>query len=69
MSTNGNHSAKTHHADPKYRGDEVAKPRAQWIADRKAEAAKSGDTNFSQMHYARKGVVTEEMRFVAFKER
>jgi phosphomethylpyrimidine synthase len=69
MSTNGNHSVKTHHADPKYRGDEVAKPRAQWIADRKAEAAKSGNANFSQMHYARKGVITEEMRFIAFKEK
>jgi phosphomethylpyrimidine synthase len=69
---NGNHaaaSAKTHHADPKYQGAEVAKPRAQWIADRKAEAAKTGETNLSQMHYARKGVVTEEMKFVAFKEK
>src|SRR5689334_591934 len=71
MSTNGNgnHAAKTHHADPKYQGAEVAKPRAQWIADRKAEAAKSGDTNFSQMHFARKGVITEEMKFIAFKEK
>jgi phosphomethylpyrimidine synthase len=69
MSSNGNHSAKTHHADPKYQGAEVAKPRAQWIADRKAEAAKSGDMNFSQMHYARKGVITEEMKFIAFKEK
>ena len=35
--------------------------RAEWIVQRKA-ANKSG--NFSQMHYARKGVVTEEMEYV-----
>jgi phosphomethylpyrimidine synthase len=74
MSSNGNGdhasvTAKTHHVDPKYQGQDVAKPRAQWIADRKAEAAKSGDANFSQMHYARKGVITEEMKFIAFKEK
>jgi phosphomethylpyrimidine synthase len=38
--------------------------RAPWIDKRVAR----GDTNFSQMHYARKGVVTEEMRFVAIRE-
>jgi phosphomethylpyrimidine synthase len=27
-----------------------------------------GDTNFSQMHYARRGEITEEMRFVALRE-
>jgi phosphomethylpyrimidine synthase len=27
-----------------------------------------GDTNLSQMHYARQGVLTEEMRFVAIRE-
>jgi phosphomethylpyrimidine synthase len=74
MSSNGNgsHSAvspSTHHADPKYQGAEVPKPRAEWIAQRKAAAAKGGDTNFSQMHYARGGVITEEMKFVAFKEK
>jgi phosphomethylpyrimidine synthase len=38
--------------------------RAPWIARRVAR----GDTNFSQMHYARKGEITEEMRFVAIRE-
>ena len=69
MSSNGNHSATTHHADAKYQGTSVPKPRAEWVAQRKAEAARSGDTNMSQMHFARKGVVTEEMKFVAFKEK
>src|SRR5437764_9087302 len=59
----------THHADAKYQGAEVPKPRAEWIAKRKAEAASAGDTNFSQMHYARKGIVTEEMAFIAHKEK
>ena len=40
-------------------------PRRQpWIDLRAAR----GDTNFSQMHYARQGVITEEMRFVAIRE-
>ncbi len=38
--------------------------RAPWIAQRVAR----GDTNFSQMHYARRGIVTEEMRFAAIRE-
>src|SRR5438270_2694804 len=59
----------THHADAKYQGVEVPKPRAEWIAKRKAEAATAGNTNFSQMHYARKGMVTEEIAFIAHKEK
>ncbi len=47
--------------DPK---DGIPKRRAAWIAPRVAR----GDTNFSQMHYARKGVVTEEMKYVAARE-
>src|SRR5207253_5882349 len=39
------------------------------IAKRKAEAARTGDINFSQMHYARKGIVTEEMEYIAKKEK
>src|SRR5438270_12938255 len=58
-----------HHADAKYQGAEVPKPRAEWTAKRKAEAASAGNTNFSQMHYARKGIVTEEMAFIAHKEK
>jgi phosphomethylpyrimidine synthase len=36
--------------------------RANWIAQR------SGHSNVSQMHYARQGLVTEEMRYVAQRE-
>ena len=42
----------------------VPKRRQSWI-DKRVER---GDQNFSQMHYARKGIVTEEMRFVAIRE-
>ena len=38
--------------------------RAPWIERRKAR----GDSNFSQLHCARKGEITEEMRFVAERE-
>ena len=38
--------------------------RQSWIDARVAR----GDTNHSQMHYARQGVITEEMRFVAIRE-
>ncbi len=38
--------------------------REAWIQKRIAR----GDTNFSQMHYAKKGEITEEMRFVAIRE-
>ena len=44
----------------------VPKPRAEWIARRKRE---NTDGNFSQMHYARQGVITEEMGFIAHKEK
>ena len=47
----------------------IQKPRAEWIEKRRAEEGKSGDGNFSQMHYARKGIVTQEMVFVAERER
>ena len=45
------------------------KPREEWITRRKAAAAQSGDENVSQMHYARKGLITEEMLYVAEKEK
>ncbi len=38
--------------------------REPWIQKRVAR----GDTNFSQMHYARRGIVTEEMAFAAARE-
>ena len=44
----------------------VPQPRAEWLARRKAE---NTDGNFSQMHYARRGVLTEEMEYVARKEK
>ncbi|HEB53383.1 MAG TPA: phosphomethylpyrimidine synthase, partial [bacterium] len=42
----------------------LPKRRQAWIAAREQR----GDRNFSQMHYARRGEVTEEMRFVAIRE-
>ncbi len=42
----------------------LPKLRAPWVAGRAAR----GDGNFSQMHYARRGEITEEMRFVALRE-
>jgi phosphomethylpyrimidine synthase len=47
-------------------GHSVAQARTEWIARRKSENA-SG--NFSQMHYARKAVITEEMDYVACREK
>jgi len=44
--------------------DGVPKRRQPWVDARIAR----GDTNFSQMHYARQGVITEEMRFCAIRE-
>src|SRR6185437_10914001 len=47
---------------------EILKPRAEWIVKRKAEAARTGDGNMSQMHFARQGNITEEMDYVARRE-
>src|SRR6476660_1117797 len=47
-------------------GYTVPKPRAEWIAQRKQQ---NTNGNFSQMHYARQGVITEEMSFIAHKEK
>jgi phosphomethylpyrimidine synthase len=49
--------------------NEILRPRAEWIVKRKAEAARTGDTNVSQMHFARQGKITEEMAFVADREK
>lgn len=49
-----------------HNGNDTRKPRAEWIARRKSE---SRDGNFSQMHYARQGTVTEEMQYVAHREK
>src|SRR6202522_4415851 len=42
--------------------------RDAWI-EKRAAAMNGGVRNFSQMHYARKGVVTEEMEYVAKREK
>ncbi len=42
----------------------IPRLRQPWIAARE----KDGIENYSQMHFARKGVLTEEMRFVALRE-
>src|SRR5215469_9625808 len=47
----------------------VPQPRAEWLAKRRDEAARTADRNFSQMHFARKGIITEEMEYVARRER
>jgi len=47
----------------------VPRPRGEWIVKRREEAARSGDGNMSQMHFARKGLITEEVAFVAHKEK
>jgi len=47
----------------------TAVPRKEWIDRRRIQAADSGDDNFSQMHYARKGLITEEMLYVAEREK
>ena len=44
----------------------VPKPRAEWVARRKQA---NSDGNFSQMHYARQGVITDEMGYVAHREK
>ncbi len=46
-----------------------AKPREEWIIRRREQAARTGDNNVSQMHFARKGLITEEMLYVADREK
>src|SRR5689334_3490812 len=45
------------------------KPREEWITRRREHAARTGDENVSQMHFARKGLITEEMLYVADREK
>src|SRR5271156_7070048 len=44
----------------------ILRPRAEWLAKRKAE---NKDGNFSQMHFARRGAITEEMQYIAHLEK
>jgi phosphomethylpyrimidine synthase len=59
--SNGNTGNKTNS-----NGNSLPKPRAEWIAKRRAE---NRDGNFSQMHYARRGEITPEMEFIAWREK
>ena len=46
--------------------------RDAWIEKRKTDSNGNGNgaaRNFSQMHYARQGVITEEMAYVAVREK
>ena len=47
----------------------VPEPRKDWIVKRKEDALRTGDWNMSQMHFARLGKITEEMAYVAHKEK
>src|SRR5438445_6783729 len=45
------------------------RPREEWIVRRREQAARTGDDNLSQMHFARQGLITEEMLYVADREK
>ncbi len=47
-------------------GNSMPRPRAECLASRKSS---NSDGNFSQMHYARQGLLTEEMEYVARREK
>src|SRR5579884_957046 len=49
-----------------HNGHGAPRPRAEWIAARKSQ---NRDGNFSQMHYARHALITEEMEYVARREK
>src|SRR3979411_589436 len=46
--------------------DAVLKPRTEWLAHRHPQ---NTNGNFSQMHYARQGVLTDEIRYIAHREK
>ena len=72
MSGNGNGAASNGNGNGSHsHGNDYKVPtgRAEWIVKRKAEAERTGDRNMSQMHFARKGMITEEMAFVAQREK
>ncbi|MBS1823021.1 MAG: phosphomethylpyrimidine synthase ThiC, partial [Acidobacteria bacterium] len=62
-------SEKSQQGNGHSNGYKVPTGRAEWIVKRKAEAERTGDWNMSQMHFARKGLITEEMAFVAQREK
>ena len=59
----------TTHSTPQTDAQPQIKPREEWIVRRREQAARTGDSNVSQMHYARKGLITEEMLYVAEREK
>ena len=60
----------TTHSTPHTAQSEVKpKLREEWISRRREHAIRTGDDNVSQMHFARKGLITEEMLYVADKEK
>ena len=63
MPSENGHNGNGHNADE---NGGANRPRAEWLARRKAE---NTDGNFSPMHYARLGVVTDEMAYIARKEK
>ena len=72
MSGNGNGAASNGNDNGAHsHGNDYEVPtgRAEWIVKRKAEAERTGDWNMSQMHFARKGMITEEMAYVAQREK
>src|SRR6202165_3895513 len=46
--------------------DTVLKPRTEWLGKRKAE---NKDRNLSNMHRARRAVITDEMKYIAHREK
>ena len=42
----------------------LPRPRKQWVANREV----AGDVTPTQMYYAKQGIITEEMAFVAARE-
>jgi phosphomethylpyrimidine synthase len=64
------HANGTHlHSGAQQNGNATPKPRADWIVKRREEAARTGDWNMSQMHFARLGKTTEEMAYIAHIEK
>src|ERR1700760_3291992 len=59
----------THSTSHTAQSEAKPKLREEWITRRREHAAHTGDNNVSQMHFARKGLITEEMLYVADKEK
>ena len=63
MEKNNGHCCDHDHASAEQNGTQAeVNPRAAWVEKRK------GHANVSQMHYAKKGQITEEMLYVAKRE-